>query len=167
MRHSSFCFYGPVVNHLANYNLKVHFWEKCSFLLSISFCRQQPSPKGQHTHARWSHREHSSTVLAVFPGDLAEGVTPGVPSRLRHHVLWLFYSREWVRREKSLWHKLKQMPAQVPQTWIDHVFYHQKNLGRTLVFFNVLMWAFGFNCLSYKDFSKHYLMTSKNKQCVL
>jgi len=49
----------------------------------------------------------------VFPGDSGEGVTPGVTSKLRHHILWLFYSRGV--KEKSLWHKLRPLSAEVPE----------------------------------------------------
>lgn len=40
--------------------------------------------------------------------------------------------------------------------WICHLFYQQKNLGRILVFCNVLIWTLGCNCFSYKNYSKHH-----------
>ena len=108
-------------------------------------CRAEPQSIWPHSVSRLSWR----------------GSDPGGPSRLRHHGLWLFYSRDGVRRERNLRHNLcshRCLPKSL-KTWIYHVFYHQKNLGRTLVFCNVLKWTFGLNCLSYKDDSKHYLVT--------
>ena len=115
--HSSVYFYGPVVSHLANFNLQVHFWEACSFLLNLPFCWLWPSPEDQNARAEQSHRACSSTLTAVFPG---EAVTPGGPSRLKHHGLWLFYSRDEVRRKRSLWHKLcsRKYLSRSLKTWI-------------------------------------------------
>lgn len=48
-------------------------------------------------------------LSAVLPGVSGEEMAPDVPSRLRHHILWLFYFTG-LRKEKSQWHKLRPLP---------------------------------------------------------